>query len=444
MKKKKASKTSIGTHNTPEFRKEIAPDTIVHNLGEESIKVQLQGPATALALSPDDRLIAVAVGGEIHIYYWSGAASKGTEIVHKHLGTMKELVFAPNLTVSGGYLLVSSADCVKVWDIDNEGRVLDPAGGFRVDPAKLSTEAAGDLVAKLVHDHGLEKDEDACLSIDGDLRELLSKAVDKHTHEHQIVLKGNMAIFSPDGKFMICITRDKKFEKQVDLGPSPNIITWDDEKRESQRELPGHSGGVRWAAVSPDSKSIASVERDDKVRIWNAASGTCDYILDLSGETVLRGALSPNPKHIALITTTGLFVYEITTGNHTILWKLPNPTITFVTWSPNGRLIATLSADGFGLRNAITGVQRMQHPGPVLRNKEKFPIPLHMSFVDEGKRFMFNCPIDMATVVYDFMSLVRHKFPREISGTVGPVCSKDATVFLNIDNGQTLRLWTFD
>ncbi|PYI02139.1 YVTN repeat-like/Quino protein amine dehydrogenase [Aspergillus sclerotiicarbonarius CBS 121057] len=345
-----------------------------HKLGEETGKVPLRGPASALALSPGDRFVAVAVGKEIHIYSRSGHI----EVIEGSVG-ISQLSFAPTWTNDGGYMLVSLADCVKIWYLDSHGK--------------------------------------------------------PYANKHQVTVQENMAVFSSDGSVMICFTQDKGFEREVGAGPFPHVTVWDVTARRLRTYLPGHSRGVRWAAVSPDSTSIAVVERDDKVRIWNAATGGCEHILDLTKACVWHGGFSPNSKCIALYGSFGIRVYAIATGAKIFDWLPCGVFPGWINWTSNRLLLATANPQETTLWDAAL----KDVGGRVMVAKNASGLDWYPSarFFDRGRKLMCHCN-DVATDVYDTLSSIMHKFPQ---GTMPPVCSSDESCFLAVGQDQTLRIW---
>lgn len=193
-------------------------------MGQESSKVKVSGSITALALSPDDKLIAIALEKRINIYTRAGSTFQLFDNSEGEPWNILQLSFAPNVASTGGYILVSSADQVKVWYLNSEGKILDPSGGQKVDISQLSTEVAKGITTKLICTHGWRQNEEAILSIQQAIKDTLSQALDIHTSEHQTELEGYTALFSPDGKFMICFNQDDAFAIDIGLGRFSRVI----------------------------------------------------------------------------------------------------------------------------------------------------------------------------------------------------------------------------
>src|SRR2546423_14381866 len=77
--------------------------------------------------------------------------------------------------------------------------------------------------------------------------------------------------------------------------------------RRSQRALTvpgtrlyhGHSDNVFAVAWSPDGQYIASGSRDTTVRLWHAATGTCEYVYRGHSYSLLSVAWSPDGRRVA-------------------------------------------------------------------------------------------------------------------------------------------------
>lgn len=221
--------------STPDTHQGILePSAPAYHMGQESSKVKVSKPITAFTSSSDDKLVAIALEKRINIYTRVGGTFQLVDESGEEPSNILQLSFAPNPTIARGYTLVSSSDHIKLWYLNNQGTILDPSGGRKVDISQLSTEAASGITVKLMGSHWWKPNEPAILSIQQGIKDTLSKALDIHTSERQTKLEGNTAIFSPDGRFLICFT-------QAELGETTQrrpsrIIVWDDiSKKTSMR-----------------------------------------------------------------------------------------------------------------------------------------------------------------------------------------------------------------
>lgn len=144
--------------------------------------------------------------------------------------------------------------------------------------------------------------------------------------------------FSPDGRWLVSTHDDGA------------VLLWNVVEREQTASFNGHSASVHAVAFSPDGKRIASVGDDLSIILWNSERGEKDAVLMAHKTRVTSLAFSPDGKHLA------------STDMHanTILWDLETRKTLrthsfaglrdsliasyFVTFSPDGRLLATTNA----------------------------------------------------------------------------------------------------
>ncbi|GLB10172.1 hypothetical protein AtubIFM57258_006573 [Aspergillus tubingensis] len=455
QKKRKASAQDVPhkdpEESTPETHQgRLEPSAPTHRIGQESFKVKVSKSITALALSSDHKLVAIALEKCINIYTRGGGTFQLVDEFGEEPSNILQLSFAPNATVAGGYILVSSSDHIKLWYLNNQGTILDPSGGRKVDISQLSTEAASGITVKLMGNHWWKSNEPAILSIQQGIKDTLSKVLDIHTSERQTKLEGNTALFSPDGRFMLCFT-------QAELGETTQrrpsrIIVWDDITKQPRYDPLGHSVGILWAGISPDSKLIGAIEMNNTVRIWLADSGICknSFVLPHNAEA-MNGVFSPDSKHIALnfgviCCPSEIQIFDINTGARTSRWKCPEYNIESIAWSPNGNLLATAGYFGdFSIWDVTNGLERMKWVAD-RRGVEDDPdsyLASDIRFCDGGKKLVFNWS-GVATMVYNFVTLAMHEFPPGAPGVRGPVCSRNAVFLLIAHTDLTLRQWKLD
>ncbi|KAK4164711.1 hypothetical protein QBC43DRAFT_317354 [Cladorrhinum sp. PSN259] len=125
-----------------------------------------------------------------------------------------------------------------------------------------------------------------------------------------------------------------------------------------QQTLEGHTGMIVSIAFSPDGKMIASGSWDKTVRLWNTATGVCDYILEGHTDRIYSIAFSPDGKTIA----SGSFdetvrLWNSTTGVCEYMLKGHTASIESIAFSLDGKMVASGSPDKtVRLWNTATGV----------------------------------------------------------------------------------------
>src|ERR1700676_2845519 len=86
--------------------------------------------------------------------------------------------------------------------------------------------------------------------------------------------------------------------------------------------LEGHSDKIFAVAWSPDGRYLASGSRDKTVRIWNVATGICEYIYRGHAQCLLAVAWSPDSNDIASGDTSGIVhVWDALTGTEIVSYS---------------------------------------------------------------------------------------------------------------------------
>jgi WD40 repeat protein len=157
--------------------------------------------------------------------------------------------------------------------------------------------------------------------------------------------------FSPDGQRIATGSEDC------------TVRVWDTAKGTQKTIMVGHNMGVTSVAFAPNSQLVTSGSYDETVRVWDAVTGTGQHAprIHPSWDQGLSVAFSPENTCIASAcfgNTVTVFVLDAATGAQRIASEDSKGRLC-VTYSPNGRWIATGTRDGsIEIWDAATGTKQ--------------------------------------------------------------------------------------
>ncbi len=147
--------------------------------------------------------------------------------------------------------------------------------------------------------------------------------------------------FSPDGKILAAANGE-------------NVSLWDWQSGSLIRNLSTSAAGMMAIAFSPDGSSLAA--RSFPLTVFRLPSGEVEKVIK-TGHDIESLAFSPDGKTLATASETydpgGVSLWDIQTG--ALKRKLTNKSGGWVTFSPDGKVVASASGDDIKLWDASSG-----------------------------------------------------------------------------------------
>lgn len=313
------------------FTNAVAPPGMLGKTGgklELRMKVGPLAPVTAVAFSPDNKLLATGSYGQAVV--WDLTTARAVKVLTNVLGAVNDIRFSP------------------------DGKILAVAGGQPSAKGDLRLYQVGDWKLRTAlrgHDDSISS-----LSFSPDGKMLASASFDKTiriwstaTLQQEKTLTGHSdfvyaVAFSPDGKQIASASKDRTV-KLVDLATGKGIFTfggmdldilsvayspdgkqivssgyetalywWNPKTAERIRTQGGHGVAVNELAFSKDGSRLVSAAGDSTLRVWNGASGAPVRTVSV-GAHVYAAAISSDNKLLASGSFDGLArVWEEASG----------------------------------------------------------------------------------------------------------------------------------
>jgi WD40 repeat protein/tRNA A-37 threonylcarbamoyl transferase component Bud32 len=339
----------------------------------------------SVAFSPDGKRLAAAEGNDVHVR--DLATGRDLLVLHGHASRVTGVAFSAD-----GRRVAGSGDdnAVLVWDADT-GEQVFPCLGLPDGLGAVAFSRDGRLLAAAADSHVLLRDAatgrpmhtlaghagpvtGVAFSPDGKLlasssRDQTVRLWDVASGEEAAVLSGHSGdvtgvAFSPDGQTL------------VSSGEDDSIRLWDVAGRREERSLLGQGGKVTALAVSADRADgwlLASAGGDalqpGEVKVWNAVAGRLERSFRGHDGMVLSLAFQPGGDHLASADRSAVKVWDVTVDQGSRTLGPPGAPMNAVAASADGRLLASVGADGvvrvWDLAGKRGPVALRGHEGPV-------------------------------------------------------------------------------
>jgi eukaryotic-like serine/threonine-protein kinase len=373
-----------------------------------------------LAFSPDgSRLASASLDQTVRL--WEGTTGRPIKVLRGHSGWVNQVAFSPD----GKRLMSASHDqTLRMWDAA-DGEPIAVLRGHAGFVWSLAFSPDGALIASSSEDTTVRLWDTELIERNGALRGHESYVYD--------------VAFTPDGTRLASAGWDHRaLFWDVATGRQTGRLWHDATTGGLTGPLKFDSACIVALAFSPDGRRLATVSRDNRIYVWDVASGTPRRVLNVPTDNWAvhpRAAFHPDGRLLATGGKDGLVrLWDSGTGELVAAWRGHEGCASDVVFSPDGAVLASAGAD-----ETVRLWDATAHtPLAVLRGHAA--LVHRVSFSGNG-RLIASASQDQTVRLWDVRTGRERAFLTHGSVIYGLAFSPDGTRLATGCADNTIRLW---
>ncbi|MBI2808329.1 MAG: hypothetical protein HYX68_25355 [Planctomycetes bacterium] len=295
-----------------------------------ALKVGPLAPVTAVAFSPDNRLLAAGSYGQVVV--WDLLKAQPAKLLTNVLGAVNDLRFSPKgdiLAVAGGQpsakgdlRFYATADWRLLGVLRGHDDVVFSVA-FSPDGKELASASFDQSVRlwnvqtlAVFHEYRNHSDFVYAVAFSPDGKKLVSASKDRTVQFFDKQTRKTIFTFSGLNEDVMAVAFHPDGKSVISSGFEAGIYWWNTQTGERIKTQGGHGGATHELAFSKDGKRIVSAGADRTVRSWDGTTGALVKSFPV-GSVAYSVAISPSKTLIASGSFDGLVrLWDEASGRH--------------------------------------------------------------------------------------------------------------------------------